>query len=145
MLACVLLLASAVSPAADNVEALSKHNFQDYIRALTEQDFDALEQYYSEDIVVKFGETILDHAAVMQYEKSQAALLDSAIEVHRIIGDDTGVAIEATQVRTMLQDAPDNSVKAGTRFESHFVAFYTFANGKISALEVFNLPIRQAD
>jgi ketosteroid isomerase-like protein len=131
--------------AAESVAPLNKSNFNDYIRALTEQDFDALDQYYSKDIVVKFGDLTLDHAAVMQYEKGQATFMDSTMEVHRLVGDDHEIVIEANQVRTMLSDAPDNSVKAGTAFHSHLIIFYTLTEGKISALEVFNLSSKQVD
>ncbi len=144
-LACLLVLISVAGYGAEQVEALNKNNFHNYIRALTEQDFDALEQYYSKDIVVKFGDLSLDHDAVMQYEKGQAAFMDSVMEVHRIVGDDNDIVIEASQVRTMLSDAPDNSMKAGTTFHSRLIVFYTLTEGKISAMEVFNLSNRQVD
>jgi len=142
---CLLCFAAAAASAADQVEPLRKDNFAAYIRALTEQDFDALEQYYSKDIVVRFGDLVLDHAAVMQYEKGQAAFMASTMEVHRLVGDDENIVIEASQVRTMLSDGPDSSVKAGTAFHSHLIVFYTLEDGKISAMEVFNLANRQVD
>jgi ketosteroid isomerase-like protein len=143
--ACLLFLVTGAASAADRVEPLNKNNFDSYIRALTEQDFDALEQYYSKDIVVKFGDLVLDHDAVMQYEKGQAAFMDSVMEVHRLVGDDHNIVIEASQVRTMLSDTPDDSVKAGTAFHSRLIVFYTLAEGKISTMEVFNLSNRQVD
>jgi ketosteroid isomerase-like protein len=143
--ACLLALISVAAYGADQVEALTKSNFHNYIRALTEQDFDALEQYYSKDIVVKFGDLVLDHDAVMQYERGQAAFMDSEMEVHRIVGDDNDIVIEASQVRTMLSDAPDSSMKAGTTFHSRLIVFYTLTDGKISTMEVFNLSNRQVD
>jgi ketosteroid isomerase-like protein len=144
-LACLSVLMPVTGYGADKVEALNRNNFHNYIQALAGQDFDALEQYYSKDIVVKFGDLVLDHDAVMQYEKGQAAFMDSAMEVHRLVGDDNNIVIEARQVRTMLSDAPDNSMKAGTTFHSHLIVFYTLMEGKISAMEVFNLSNRQVD
>lgn len=143
--ACLLYFATSAAVAAEQVEALTRNNFHNYLRALAEQDFDALDQYYSKDIVAKFGDLVLDHAAVMQYEKGQAAFMDSTMEVRRLVGDDHNIVIEAMQVRTMLSDAPGNSVKAGTAFHSHLIIFYTLEAGKISALEVFNLSSRQVD
>lgn len=145
MLACVLCLLTGTVFAAEQVEPLHKNNFTNYIRALAEQDFEALDQYYSKDIVVTFGDLVLDHAAVMQYEKGQAAFMASTMEVRRLVGDDTNIVVEASQVRTMLNDTPDNSMKAGTAFHSHVIVFYTLTEGKISAMEVFNLSNKQVD
>jgi ketosteroid isomerase-like protein len=144
-LACLAVLVPVMGYGADQVEALNRNNFHNYIHALSEQDFEALEQYYSKDIVVKFGDLVLDHDAVMQYEKGQAAFMDTAMEVHRLVGDDHNIVIEASQVRTMLSDTPDNAMKAGTTFKSRLIVFYTLMDGKISAMEVFNLSNRQVD
>ena len=138
-----LLLISALSLAEEDPSLLNKDNFSQYFEALESRDYDALRNFYAEDITIKLAEDVLDREGVIEFEKQQAQFVDIAMDIRRIIGDDSAIAVEAIQTQTMTQSPPGSSLKIGDQFRIHMIIFYTLNKGKISQLEVLNLSSEQ--
>lgn len=141
--ALILLLIGVLSLAAEHSPALNKENFIQYFEALESRNFDALRGFYSENIKVRFGENTLDLEGVIEYELAQANFVDISMELIRIVGDESAIAVEAVQTQTMTQSPSDGSLEVGDQFRIHMIIFYTLSNGKITELEVFNLSSEQ--
>ncbi len=136
-------LISIFSFAGEAPANLNKENFSLYYLALENRDYAALRGFYSDDIRVKFGENILDLDGVIQYEMQQAQFVDISMDIRRIVGDESAIAVEAIQTQTMTRSPPGSTIKIGDQFLIHMIIFYTLQDGKISDLQVFNLSSEQ--
>lgn len=94
---------------AQEAPPLNKENFSQYFEALESRDYSALRDFYAEDIVVKFGQDVLDLDGVIEYERQQAQFADISMDIMRVIGDESAIAVEAVQTQTMTQSPPESS------------------------------------
>lgn len=128
-------------------QALDKSNFHEYLHALESVDSVALKnRFYHEDFSIQLGEDSMDVDALLEYERFLKSLVDFRFEVHQIVADETGIAIDATETFDVKQDADVPNIgpaKKGERHELRLNVFYSLTDGRISAITANVLSARQ--
>ena len=147
-LAVVLLLIGASSVVT--AQPLGKENFREYLDALENVDAEALTtRFYHEDFsIVGVDGVALDAAALIEFERTLKSLVDFRFVVDQIVADETGIAIDAVQIRTVLEDGDIPQIgpaKKGETWQLHLNVFYTLLDGKILTIKANLLSVNKVE
>jgi hypothetical protein len=86
--------------------SVNKENFREHLDALEDVDTEALTtRFYHDDFTIRAGDSTMDLAGVLEFEKSLKSLVDFHFDVHQIVADESGIAIDAVETFDVLQDA----------------------------------------
>ena len=145
--ALLFFVTNACQMNAPETPRLNKENFGDYLRALEDGDFEALAtRFYSEDFTISIGEETLDLEAFLDFERSLIPIMDFTFVVNQIVSDETGIAMDAFENITVLQDSDNPLIGPaleGERWQMHINVFYVLTEGRISNISVNTLSMEK--
>ena len=128
-------------------QALNKDNFHEYLHALETVNSEQLEErFYHADFSIALGEDTMDVAALLEYEQFLKSLVDFSFDVHQIVADESGIAIDATETFIVKQNADVPNIgpaRAGERYELRLNVFYSLTDGKISSITANVLSVEK--
>jgi predicted ester cyclase len=143
-----LLVVVAMSNAA-TAQTLNKENFREYLNALENVDEKALTtRFYHEEFSIIMGDGTMGLAGLLEYEKSLKALADFHFEVHQIVADESGIAIDAIETFDVLKDADIPNIgpaRKGERWALHLNVFYSLRDGRISTIKANVLSVEKIE
>jgi predicted ester cyclase len=142
----VFLIVTGSSNAAAT-QPLNKENFHEYLTALENVDADVLTaRFYHEDFVIRQGDSTMDLAGLLAFEKSMKSLADFSFDVQQIVADESGIAMDAIETFDVLRDGNLPNIgpaRKGERWAVHLNVFYSLKDGRISEIKANVLSVTQ--
>ena len=119
---------------------MNKETFREYLDALESVDTEALTtRFYHEDFEFRAGDTTMDRAGLLEFERSLKSMADFRFDVRQIVADESGIAIDTTATFEILRGGDLRNIglaRKGERWKFHQAIFYTLRDGRISRINV---------
>ena len=146
-----LMVFLTVTGLANTVVAqpLNKENFHEYLDALENVDAEALTaRFYHEQFKISQGDSTMDLAGLLEFEKSLKSLADFHFDVRQIVADESGIAIDAIETFDVLHDGNIPNIgpaRRGERWALHLNVFYSLRDGRISEIKANVLSVTKLE
>ena len=140
-----LMVSLTVTGLANTVVAqpLNKENFHEYLDALENVDAEALTaRFYHEQFKISQGDSTMDLAGLLEFEKSLKSLADFHFDVRQIVADESGIAIDAIETFDVPNIGP---ARRGERWALHLNVFYSLRDGRISEIKANVLSVTKLE
>jgi predicted ester cyclase len=96
--------------------------------------------------VIRQGDSTMDLAGLLAFEKSMKSLADFSFDVQQIVADESGIAMDAIETFDVLRDGNLPNIgpaRKGERWAVHLNVFYSLKDGRISEIKANVLSVTQ--
>jgi len=122
----------------------------EYARAFSDADFERFSQYYTDDVVCALGGpgiVLRGKDAVVEFYREMFKTVRETLTLHRLIADDSGIAVDVTSQFTAIEDAPDFVVaplRKGEFVRVPVFVHYELRDGRMVAADSSTSPAFRA-
>lgn len=117
---------------------ITRETFDEYLDALDRVDADALTtRFYHADFSAELNGEQVDATGLLEFEQLMLSLAEIHTDVHQLVIDEFGIAMDAVRTFTIREDADVpiiGAARKGERWGVRINAFYTLRDGLIATI-----------
>jgi ketosteroid isomerase-like protein len=115
--------------------------FAAYTAAFSNADFERFPKFYTDDVTLKLNALPLIEGkqGIIDFYRPMFARVRENLTIHKVLADDTAIALDATTRFTAVEDAPDfvvGALRKGDYIEGRVFVHYALRDGLISSVHV---------